>query len=119
MDLSKPPSEGEKDEYTVFVTNLPFTASESMIRDHFLRLFQKLEIDEVRLPRHTGTNKVKGFAYVQLRDRRIVPQVIEAVNKTKLDGRTITVEKSQTKRHEEVLGYTVHVSNLSFKVHDE
>ena len=51
-------------------------------------------IDEVRLPRHTGSNKVKGFAYVQLRDRRIVPQVIEAVNKTKLDGRTITIEKS-------------------------
>ena len=94
VELSKPPSEGDKDEYTLFVTNLPFTASESMLRDHFLKHFQKLEIDEVRLPRHTGTNKVKGFAYVQLRDRRIVPQVIQAVNKTKLDGRTITVEKS-------------------------
>jgi RNA recognition motif-containing protein len=39
VDLSKPPSEGDKDDYTLFVTNLPFTATESMLRDHFQRLF--------------------------------------------------------------------------------
>lgn len=35
VDLSKPPSEGDKDDYTLFVTNLPFTSTESMLRDHF------------------------------------------------------------------------------------
>ena len=36
-----------------------------------------------------------------------------------MDGRTITVEKSKSKQHVDQLGYTVHVSNLSFKLHDE
>ena len=101
VDLSKPPSEGDKDEYTLFVTNLPFTATENMLREHFQKHFSKLEIEEVRLPRQPATNQVKGFAYVQLRDRRVVPQVIDAVNKTKMDGRTINVEKSQSKQHVE------------------
>jgi hypothetical protein len=28
VDLSKPPSAGEKDEYSVFVNNLPYTCTE-------------------------------------------------------------------------------------------
>ena len=73
VDLSKPPSAGDKDDYTLFITNLPFTASESMLREHFQKHFSKLDIDEVRLPRQTGSNKVKGFAYIQLRDIRVIP----------------------------------------------
>jgi RNA recognition motif-containing protein len=35
VDLSKPPSEGDKDAYTVFVNNLPFSCTEKMLREHF------------------------------------------------------------------------------------
>lgn len=38
------------------------------------------------------------------------------MNRSKLEGRTITVEKSQSLKKESTIGYTVHVNNLSFKV---
>jgi RNA recognition motif-containing protein len=54
----------------VFVNNLPFTVTEAMIRDHFKAVVGDL-IEEVRLIRGP-TGQVKGFAYVQLRERRLV-----------------------------------------------
>lgn len=33
-----------------------------------------------------------------------------------MDGRTITVERSQSNKKESSIGFTVHVNNLSFKV---
>ncbi len=73
-----------------------------------------LDIDEVRLPR--VNNQVKGFAYVQLADRKVVSHVVSVANKTRLEGRTINVEVSQSGGQ---AGYTVHVSNLSYKVSEE
>jgi RNA recognition motif-containing protein len=50
--ISKPPSEGEKDEQTLFVNNLPFTCTEAMLRDHFTSaLADPTLIEEVRLIR--------------------------------------------------------------------
>ena len=40
----------DKDDYTVFVNNLPFTVTETMIRDHFKAAVGDL-IEEVRLIR--------------------------------------------------------------------
>lgn len=51
--LSKPPSEGDKDENTVFVNNLPFTCTEQSLRAHFLQALgnDPTLIEEVRLIR--------------------------------------------------------------------
>ena len=118
--LSQPPSEGDKDAYTVYVSNLPFSIDEQKLRDHFNSvLSDPTLIDEVRLIRDPKTNKVKGFAYVQLKERRLVSYVCDTLNKSKIDGRTISVEKSQSNLKESQLGYTAHVNNLSFKVTEE
>jgi RNA recognition motif-containing protein len=44
----------------VFVSNLPFTCNEEMLRNHFSDVD---EIEEVRLIRDSN-GKVKGFAYI-------------------------------------------------------
>ena len=49
----------------------------------------------------------------------MLPYVIEKINKSKLEGRTITAEPSQSLKKESVIGYTVHVNNLSFKLSSE
>jgi RNA recognition motif-containing protein len=41
---------------------------------------------------------------------------VAALHKSKLEGRTITVERSQSLKKEATVGYTVHVSNLSYKI---
>jgi len=74
------------------VNNLPFTCTEALLREHF-RAASGDVVQEVRLIR-TLTGQVKGFAYVQLRERDLVPQVVQALHKSKLEGRTITVERS-------------------------
>ncbi len=98
------------------MTNLPLTVTEASLRAHFTSILPLLKIEEVRIPRFTGTSKVKGFAYVQLAERNQVASALQSLNKTKLDGRTLTVEPCQSTKKVDQLGYTVHVSNLSFKV---
>lgn len=56
VDLSKPPSEGDRDAQTLFLTNLPLTVSESSLRSHFTSLIPSLDIEEVRIPRNPQTN---------------------------------------------------------------
>lgn len=53
---------------------------------------------------------------MQLRERKLVPQAVKALHKSKLDGRTITVEQSQSLKKDATVGFTVHVSNLSYKI---
>jgi RNA recognition motif-containing protein len=62
---------------------------------------------------------VKGFAYVQLKERRLVSHVCDILNRSKLEGRTITVERSQSTLKVSSVGYTAHVNNLSFKIQSE
>lgn len=64
--------------------------------------------------------RVKGFAYLQLKDASRVPQAITALNNAKLNGRTIRAEK--TKLKEQVVQQATNaivVTNLSFSVREE
>ena len=59
------------------MNNLPFTCTEAMIRNHFkAALGDASLIDEVRLIRSPTTGVIKGFAYVQVREKWLVSQVI-------------------------------------------
>ena len=57
--------EASASEKTVFLTNLPLTATEVAIREHVQELVPGSQIEEIRLIRD-GKGRVKGFAYVQL-----------------------------------------------------
>ena len=102
------------------MNNLPFTCTEPSLREHFGKALgnDPSLIEEVRLIR-SQTGQVKGFAYVQLREKRLVKDCIERLHRSKLDGRTIVVERSQSLKKEEQVGYTAHVSNLSFKLKED
>ena len=94
---------------------MPFTCTEQKLRDHFKEIG---DIEEVRIPRKP-TGQLKGFAYIQFRDKYHVKQAVEKLDRSKIDGRTITVELSNSTKREQSIGYTVHVSNLSFKATEE
>jgi len=49
VHISKPPGEGNADDRTIYVHNLPFTSTEDKIRAHFKDIG---EIEEVRLIRN-------------------------------------------------------------------
>ena len=49
----------------------------------------------------------------------MVKDCIEKLHRSKLDGRSIVVERSQSHKKEEQVGFTAHVSNLSFKLKEE
>ena len=102
----------EKDEFTVYVNNLPFTCTEEALRAHFKGAG---DIVEVRLIRNTN-GQIKGFAYIQFREKHSVQLAISTLHKSKMEQRTIIVEPSTSKKD---IGYSVHVNNLSFKVTDE
>jgi RNA recognition motif-containing protein len=49
----------------------------------------------------------------------MVKDCIERLHRSKLDGRSIVVERSQSLKKEEIVGFTAHISNLSFKLKEE
>ena len=116
--------EAEAKDRTVFLTNLPLTATETSIRELTESLLPAtaaqgaIEIEEIRLIRDQK-GRVKGFAYLQLKDASSVQAAIDALNNAKLHGRTIHAEK--TKLKEQILQQTstnnaIVVTNLSFSV---
>lgn len=64
---------------TVFLSNLPLTATEISIRALVSEKISALEIEEIRLIRD-AKGKVKGFAYLQLKDEQEVEQVVTQLN---------------------------------------
>ena len=64
---SKPPGEeNEAQNRTMFLTNLPLTATEGTIREHLTTLVTNLgsSVEEIRLIRDSRSGRPKGFAYI-------------------------------------------------------
>lgn len=64
---------------TVFLSNLPLTASEISIRTLVTEKIGSVEIEEIRLIRD-AKGKIKGFAYLQLKDEHEVESAITQLN---------------------------------------
>ncbi|XP_046403491.1 nuclear localization sequence-binding protein-like [Ischnura elegans] len=74
--------------YTVFVGNISFKATKEEVKDHFQKIG---DVVEVRMPTQKGTDKVKGFAYVEVKDRISYEKAL-ALHHSHLHGRKINVE---------------------------
>ena len=104
---------------TVFLSNLPLTASEISIRTLVTEKIGSVEIEEIRLIRD-AKGKIKGFAYLQLKDEHEVESAITQLNNQRFEGRAMRAERSKPK--EQVLPKSVNaivVTNLSYSVREE
>ena len=65
---------------SVFVGNLPYAASEMSLREHFLEgcgWDDDNSVEGVRIIRDSTTMQCKGFGYVLLRDKSLVPDALK------------------------------------------
>ncbi|KAG8228835.1 hypothetical protein J437_LFUL008331 [Ladona fulva] len=85
---SKSIEKKNKNPYTVFVGNLPFTATPEEVKKHFEKAGN---VKEVRLPQDKTTNRRRGFGYVQLKNRVSYEKAL-TLHHSHLLGRTINVE---------------------------
>lgn len=58
-------TESGKSRYIVFVGNLPYEANKADVMEHFKKVG---DIQDVRLPTDTKTNKPRGFAYLEVKN---------------------------------------------------
>ena len=95
---------------------MPFTTDEKKLEEVFKQVGS---IKEIRLKRELS-GKIKGFAYVEFHEMYSVKQAVEKLDKTKLDGRTISVEFCKTKQEAQAkYGFTIHFKNLDYALTDE
>ena len=75
----------------IYVGNLPFSATESQIRD----LFGKHgTVHSVALINDRDTGRPRGFGFVEMDDSAAA---IKALDGTQMDGRTLNVNEAQDK----------------------
>lgn len=79
---------------SIYVGNLPFTASEDEIRDLFA---QYGEVNEVRLITDRDTGRPRGFGFVRMAPAD-ADAAIEALNGTELGGRTLRINEAQERQ---------------------
>ncbi|CAL1532993.1 unnamed protein product [Lymnaea stagnalis] len=89
VDTSKSAtSKDSKNKYVLFIGNLPFDITREQLEDHFRKTGG---IKSIRIPRDKGTEKGRGFAYMEF-DGRISHGIALRLHQTTLGGRKINVE---------------------------
>ncbi|XP_071452176.1 uncharacterized protein [Hetaerina americana] len=78
----------KRNPYTIFVGNIPYKATKEEIKKHFEKAG---EVVDIRVPTHKGTEKQKGFAYVEVKDRITYEKAL-SLHHSHLHGRKINVE---------------------------
>lgn len=77
-----------KDIATIYIGNMSYQKKERDIK----QLFSKYgEVSYVRLMLDPETSKSRGFAFVQMKDKKLAKLAIEKLNGQQLDGRTLKV----------------------------
>ncbi|OWF39068.1 uncharacterized RNA-binding protein C365.04c-like [Mizuhopecten yessoensis] len=74
--------------YVLFVGNLPFNISKEQLEEHFRKTGG---VKMIRIPKEKGTDKARGFAYIEFKDR-ISHGIALRLHQTTLAGRKINVE---------------------------
>ena len=79
----------------LYVGNLPFTATESQVRE----LFEKHgDVQSVALINDRESGRPRGFGFVEMAD---ATAAMQALNGYEMDGRTLTVNEAQDKPRRE------------------
>jgi len=79
---------------TIYVGNLPFSASEDDVRELFA---QHGEVHSVKLITDRETGRPRGFGFVEM-DEEAAGAAIEALNETEFGGRTLRVNEARERR---------------------
>lgn len=82
------PSVHSPKKYVLFVGNLPYSVTKEQVEDHFRKTGG---VKTVRLPKEKGTEKAKGFAYIEF-NSHISHRIALRLHNTTLGGRKINVE---------------------------
>jgi cold-inducible RNA-binding protein len=75
----------------IYVGNLPFTATESQVREMFGK---HGNVQSVALINDRETGRPRGFGFVEMDD---TAAAIKALDGTQMDGRTLNVNEAQDK----------------------
>ncbi|AGY91265.1 hypothetical protein SPICUR_01220 [Spiribacter curvatus] len=79
---------------SIYVGNLPFSASEDEVRDLFANYG---EVKEVRMISDRETGRPRGFGFVRM-DPAEADSAIEALNGTDMGGRTLRINEAQDRK---------------------
>ncbi len=79
---------------TIYVGNLPFSASEDDIRNVFAEYG---EVHSVKLITDRETGRPRGFGFVEM-DDDAGNQAIEALQEQVLDGRTLQINEARERK---------------------
>jgi RNA recognition motif-containing protein len=89
--FKKPPSKDDKERFTAFVGNLPFSMTSNELRDLFA---QHGDVLYVSLPLRKETGQARGFAFVDMISKEVLDHAMEAINGNEVGGRMIRVVQS-------------------------
>lgn len=78
---------------SIYVGNLPFSATDAEIRDLFAA---HGTVESVRLMTDRETGRPRGFGFVEMADGDAA-RAIQALNGTDLDGRSLRINEAQPK----------------------
>jgi RNA recognition motif-containing protein len=73
----------------LYIGNLPFSATEDEIREHFAKIG---EVHSVKIITDRETNKSRGFCFVEMEN---ADAAIAELNGKELNGRNITVSEAR------------------------
>jgi RNA recognition motif-containing protein len=76
----------------LFVGNLPYSATEAALREHFSTIGQ---LSYIYLPLDRETGKPRGFAFVEFSDRAQAEQAIRQFNNQLFMGRPLAVNEAR------------------------
>ncbi len=79
---------------SIYVGNLPFSASEDEIRELFSA---HGDVKEVRMISDRDTGRPRGFGFVRMEPAE-ADAAIEALNGTEMDGRTLRINEAQERK---------------------
>lgn len=90
VDLAKPTIDSTR---SVFVGNLPYKADESTLRKHFVKEceIKQEDIENVRIVRDSETMQCRGFGYILLKEKHMIPEVLN-MNDTEYMKKQIRVQ---------------------------
>ena len=77
---------------SIYVGNLPFSATEDEVRDLFAGFG---EVSRVHLVNDRETGRPRGFGFVEMADDGAAQKAIESLDQSDLGGRTLRINEAQ------------------------
>ena len=83
----------QRPDATLFVGNLPYAVDENILRQEFEKVLGLGTVAGARIATEKGTDRKRGFGYVDLWDRKLAYQAIDEMHgRHSIMGRTINVD---------------------------